>query len=174
MEKTITGLDFVIDATEEERKELAQKEFAQEIRRLRNKAGLSQKRLGALIGVEQTIMARIEKGTHGVTLDLVLRFARAFNDDPHRLANIYWGIGSTEYIDANKRILDSIWDLIYPHYQPKVIMPPQLPPSDQPEQPLNAEQLGEIESADQLHEKKKPSRKPKTIENKVEEQDNDT
>lgn len=118
----------------EDEKELAAKEFAAEIKRLRLKAGLSQKTLGALIGEEQTIMSRIELASYGVTLDLVIRLAVAFNDNPHRLADIYWGIDSRTYDNANKAVLDKIWDLIYPHYQPIPDMPPPQPGREHSEQ----------------------------------------
>jgi transcriptional regulator with XRE-family HTH domain len=99
MERTTARVSLIAGpiTEEEDKKELAQKEFAQEIKRLRDRAGLSQKDLGLLIGVEQTIIARIEKGKHGITLDLVLRLAKAFNDDPFRLANVFGGLRQTHF-----------------------------------------------------------------------------
>lgn len=113
---------------EDKRKELAQQEFAQEARRLREKAGLSQKQLGILMGIEQAIISRIELANYGITLDVVLRYANFFHEDPHRLASVYWGSGENESSDINKKVLDSVWEMLSAHYQPKV---KELPPPPQ-------------------------------------------
>jgi transcriptional regulator with XRE-family HTH domain len=148
---------------EEDKKELADKEFAAEVRKLRDRAGLSQRDLALLIGVEQTIIARIEKGNYGITLDLVLRLAKAFKDDPYRLASVYWGIGSSQYVDANKKTLDAVWEIMHKHYQPKPTDPATPPIPEETRQRIRkAEREEAALLADMTPHPTDPPKKPKS------------
>jgi DNA-binding XRE family transcriptional regulator len=122
MEEVMTGLE--LEYKEDERKELAAKEFAEEVKRLRAKHNITQEQLGKLIKVQQPIMTRIENGTYGISLDLVNKIAVALHEDRHRLADVYWGVVSSEFNDPNKEVLDTIWSLLLSHYQP---IPPKEP-----------------------------------------------
>lgn len=125
MQPKSTGLNSIKKETEDARKALSDQKFGNEIERLRLEAGLSQDELGKLTGDRQSVIHRIEKAKYGVTLDLVFRLAVALRDDPHRLASIYWDSYSDKYSDENKRVLDSIWDVISTHY----LRQPQQPPA---------------------------------------------
>lgn len=151
---------------EDTRKELAKQEFAQEAKRLREKAGLSQKQLGMMMGIEQAIISRIERAVYGITLDVVLSYAKTFNDDPYRLANIYWGVDTRSFADSNKQILDTIWNLLSTIYQPRPALfePPPPPAREYPEgytPEMNALKEGIDEKVDRRKGKEKPKeRKP--------------
>jgi transcriptional regulator with XRE-family HTH domain len=106
--------------SEDARKALARREFAQEAKRLRERAKLSQESMAIKIGIEQGIISRIELGRYGITLDLILTYANFFNEDPHRLADVYWGNSSNISSDANKQVLDSLWDILSKYYQPRL------------------------------------------------------
>jgi transcriptional regulator with XRE-family HTH domain len=165
MERTTARVSLIAGpiTEEEDKKELAQKEFAQEVKRLRDRADLSQKELGLLIGVEQTIIARIEKGKHGITLDLVLRLAKAFNDDPFRLANVFWGIEANALLDKNKKTLDAVWEIMHKHYQPKLINPSTPPIPEETRQRIRkAEREDAALLADMTPHPTDPPKKPKS------------
>jgi DNA-binding XRE family transcriptional regulator len=168
MERTTARVSLIAGpiTEEEDKKELAQKEFAQEVKRLRDRAGLSQKDLGLLIGVEQTIIVRIEKGKHGITLDLVLRLAKAFNDDPFRLANVFWGIEANALLDKNKKTLDAVWDIMHKHYQPKPTAPATPPIPEETRQRIRKAEIADADTLARMtpHRTdpvKKPKSKPK-------------
>lgn len=52
------------------------------IREARRKAGISQVRLGELIGLDQSGVSRIERGERPVTVDLLRSIARALGMRP--------------------------------------------------------------------------------------------
>jgi transcriptional regulator with XRE-family HTH domain len=160
---------------EDARKALAAQEFAREIVRLRELAGISQKRLGALVGIEQALISRIELANYGISLDLVFRLAKAFNDNPHRLADIYWGIDSTSYNTADKELINNIWSLMLNYFQPGPNSPARnnLTPITQQDAPLTPAELEEVARMDQHH-INQTRRKKQPIENKPDFKDNES
>lgn len=115
---TETKLQNIEKIKGNESKDLSDKQFAAEIRRLRTLKGLSQEDLGALVFEKQTIISRIEAANYGITLDIVMRLAAALKTDPHRLADIYWGTSITEYRNTNAEALDRIWEIMETYYLP--------------------------------------------------------
>jgi transcriptional regulator with XRE-family HTH domain len=128
MSEVMTQNEMVGNLIEKAKKVLSATEFGNEIIRLREQAGLTQKRLASILKVDPAVISRIENGVHGVSLDIVVMLAIALNDNPHRLADIYWGIQSSEFDLKNKILLDSMWLMMVEHYQPPGLEKPLTPP----------------------------------------------
>jgi len=57
------------------------------LRILRDRAGVTQEQLAALLGMDATYISRIERGRRGVQWLTVQRFLRALDADLHQLAD---------------------------------------------------------------------------------------
>jgi transcriptional regulator with XRE-family HTH domain len=57
------------------------------LRSLRDRAGITQEQLAALLEMDATYISRIERGRRGVQWLTVQRFLRALDSDLHQLAN---------------------------------------------------------------------------------------
>jgi transcriptional regulator with XRE-family HTH domain len=59
--------------------------FGNLVRRGREQQGLSQKKLGSLVGLSRTSITNIEQGRHHITVHQLLAFARALKVRPEAL-----------------------------------------------------------------------------------------
>lgn len=59
--------------------------LAQNVRRLRASAGLSQEALASLAGIHRTYLSSVERGERNLTINNVFRIAEALGVDPREL-----------------------------------------------------------------------------------------
>lgn len=119
MNETMTPKeDIEQNLLDEAKKALSAQQFAAEILRLREEADLTQKELAALIKVDKAVISRVENANHGVSLDLVMDLSIALKQDPHRLANIYWGMSDDIYNDQSRFTLERIKEILDKYYSP--------------------------------------------------------
>ena len=141
---------------DEAKRALSAQQFADEILMLREAAGLTQRGLAALIKVDKAVISRVENANHGVSLDLVMLLSVALKQDPHHLANIYWGISDDIYNDRSRFTLEQIKEILDKFYN--LSNKNQHPPKHNPVL-TTPEMQAEVEKIDRLVDEKKDQEK---------------
>jgi transcriptional regulator with XRE-family HTH domain len=96
----------------EKSKNLAAKELAQEVKRLRELARWTQGELAEKVGVSQPVISDMELGRYNFPLDSVIRLAKAFGKTPYEFIAIYLGDNPDQFTIPEKNLLDSIIALV--------------------------------------------------------------
>jgi len=105
------------------RKELARNEFSEQLKAYRRTAGVSQGNLAKYLGKQQPYIVSIEKGDHGIGIDIMNEISTCFGVKYYEMANPRFAIPSKKQLHKSIReyvkstgIDTSYLDRVTPNY----------------------------------------------------------